>query len=205
LYTINNMNEEEVKKEERDIDDKREDDFEDLTFVDSTEDGEALPTKDITKKLREELKTCRKEKEEYLTGWQRAKADYINLQKELDSTRLNISVIAREKMARNLMPALDSFDMAFQNKESWEKVDPNWRMGVEYIYSQFMTGLADSGIEKIDQIGVKFDPNLHHSISAVETEKEELDHTIESIIQVGYKIGERVVRPARVNIYEYKK
>ena len=199
------MNEEEVKKEERDIDDKREDDFEDLTFVDSTEDGEALPTKDITKKLREELKTCRKEKEEYLTGWQRAKADYINLQKELDSTRLNISVIAREKMARNLMPALDSFDMAFQNKESWEKVDPNWRMGVEYIYSQFMTGLADSGIEKIDQIGVKFDPNLHHSISAVETEKEELDHTIESIIQVGYKIGERVVRPARVNIYEYKK
>lgn len=205
MYTINNMNEEEVKKEERDIDDKREDDFEDLTFVDSTEDGEALPTKDITKKLREELKTCRKEKEEYLTGWQRAKADYINLQKELDSTRLNISVIAREKMARNLMPALDSFDMAFQNKESWEKVDPNWRMGVEYIYSQFMTGLADSGIEKIDQIGVKFDPNLHHSISAVETEKEELDHTIESIIQVGYKIGERVVRPARVNIYEYKK
>ncbi|MEI7688922.1 MAG: nucleotide exchange factor GrpE [Candidatus Nomurabacteria bacterium] len=199
------MNEEEVKKEERDIDDKREDDFEDLTFVDSTEDGEALPTKDITKKLREELKTCRKEKEEYLTGWQRAKADYINLQKELDSTRLNISIVAREKMARNLMPALDSFDMAFQNKESWEKVDPNWRMGVEYIYSQFMTGLADSGIEKIDQIGVKFDPNLHHSISAVETEKEEQDHTIESIIQVGYKIGERVVRPARVNIYEYKK
>ncbi len=205
MYTINNMNEEEVKKEERDIDDKREDDFEDLTFVDSTEDGEALPTKDITKKLREELKTCRKEKEEYLTGWQRAKADYINLQKELDSTRLNISIVAREKMARNLMPALDSFDMAFQNKESWEKVDPNWRMGVEYIYSQFMTGLADSGIEKIDQIGVKFDPNLHHSISAVETEKEEQDHTIESIIQVGYKIGERVVRPARVNIYEYKK
>ena len=112
---------------------------------------------------------------------------------------------AWNKDAVNLMPALDSFDIAFQNKESWEKVDPNWRMGVEYIYSQFMTGLADSGIEKIDQIGVKFDPNLHHSISAVETEKEELDHTIESIIQVGYKIGERVVRPARVNIYEYKK
>lgn len=199
------MNDEEIKKEERDINDKSEDVFEDLTFVDSTEDGEALPTKDITKKLREELKVCRKEKEDYLTGWQRAKADYINLQKELDSTRLNISIIAREKMARNLMPALDSFDMAFQNKESWEKVDPNWRMGVEYIYSQFMTGLADSGIEKIDQVGVKFDPNLHHSISALPTEKEEQDHTIESIIQVGYKIGERVVRPARVNIYEYNK
>ena len=199
------MDEEEIKKEEREINDKSEYDFEDLTFVDSTEDGEALPIKDITKKLREELKVCRKEKEEYLTGWQRAKADYVNLQKELDSTRLNVSIIAREKMARNLMPALDSFDMAFQNKESWEKVDSNWRMGVEYIYSQFMTGLSDSGIEKIDQVGIKFDPNLHHSIGVVSTEKEEQDHTIESIIQVGYKIGERVVRPARVNIYEYKK
>ena len=177
----------------------------DLTYVESTEDGEALPAKDVTKKLREELKVVRKEKEEYLTGWQRAKADYVNLQKELDSTRLNISIIAREKMARNLMPALDSFDMAFTNKEAWEKVDKNWRMGVEYIYSQLMTGLSDSGVEKIDKIGVKFDPALNQSISAIPTEKEEADHTIESIIQIGYKIGDRVIRPARVNIYEFKK
>jgi len=177
----------------------------DVTYVESTEDGDVLPTKDITKKLREELKVVRKEKEEYLTGWQRAKADYVNLQKELDSSRLNISVIAKEKMARNLMPALDSFDMAFGNKESWEKVDKNWRVGVEYIYSQFITGLVDSGIEKIDQTGVPFDPSLHHSISAIPTETEAEDHTIESVIQVGYKIGERVIRPARVNIYEFKK
>ena len=177
----------------------------DLTYVESTEDGEALPVKDVTKKLREELKVVRKEKEEYLTGWQRAKADYVNLQKELDSTRLNISLIAKEKMARNLMPAMDSFDMAFTNKEAWEKVDKNWRMGVEYIYSQLMTGLSDSGVEKIDKVGVKFDPALHQSISAIPTDKEENDHTIESIVQIGYKIGDRIIRPARVNIYEYKK
>jgi len=176
----------------------------DMTYVESTEDGEALSSKDFTKKLREELKVLRKEKEEYLTGWQRAKADYVNLQKELESVRMSSSVIAKEKMANNLMPALDSFDMAFSNKEAWEKVDKNWRVGVEYIYSQFMTGLANSGIEKIDQIGVPFDPSLHHSISAVPTEKESQDHTIESIIQVGYRIGERVIRPARVNIYEHK-
>lgn len=125
--------------------------------------------------------------------------------KELESVRLSNSVIAKEKMATNLMPALDSFDMAFSNKEAWEKVDKNWRMGVEYIYSQFMTGLANSGIEKIDKVGVPFDPSLHHSISAVSTDKESQDHTVESIIQVGYRIGERVIRPARVNIYEFKK
>lgn len=176
----------------------------DVTYVDSTEDGEALSTRDILKKQSDSLKSCRKEKEEYLTGWQRAKADYINLQRELDASRINISIHTKERMAQNLMPALDSFDMAFTNKEAWEKVDPNWRQGVEYIYSQLMTGLQDSGIEKIDQVGVKFDPNLHQSISAVSTEKEDQDHIVESLIQVGYKIGERVIRPARVNIYEYK-
>lgn len=176
----------------------------DVTYVESTEDGEALSSKDTSKKNREDLKICRKEKEEYLTGWQRAKADYINLQKELDATRLSVSIFAKEKMASNLMPALDSFDMAFSNKEAWEKVDKNWRMGVEYIYSQFMTGLSQSGIDKIDKIGVPFDPSLHQSIATVETDKEKLDHTVESIIQVGYKIGDRVIRPARVNIYEFK-
>jgi molecular chaperone GrpE len=177
----------------------------DLTYVDSNEDGDVLPSKDVMKKLREDLKLCRKEKEEYLTGWQRAKADYVNLQKELDSSRINISIHSREKMAKNFLPVLDSFDMAFANKEAWEKVDKNWRMGIEYIYSQFMTSLSESGIEKIGDTDVPFNPNLHESISVIPTEKEEQDHTVESILQVGYKIGDRMIRPARVNIYEFKK
>lgn len=178
---------------------------EDITFVESTEDGESLPTKDVVKKLREEIKKLRKEKEEYLTGWQRAKADYINLQKEHSDYYTKSSTLTKEKFARNLLPALDSFDMAFANKESWEKVDKNWRIGVEYIYSQFINGLMESGIEKIDQVGVKFDPMLHHSIEVVTTDDDTKDHTIEKIIHVGYKIGDRIISPARVNIYEFKK
>jgi molecular chaperone GrpE len=133
------MNEDEVKNQENN------EDFDDVTFVDSTEDGDSLPTKDVAKKLREDLKRARADKEEYLTGWQRAKADYINLQKEMDQVRSNTSILTKEKMVENLLPALDSFDMAFANKEAWEKVDPNWRTGVEYIYQQFVTSLADSG------------------------------------------------------------
>jgi len=177
----------------------------DITFVESTEDGDALPSKDIVKKLREELRVCRKEKEEYLTGWQRAKADYVNLQKDIDSSRLSNALLVKERFMRNLLGALDSFDMAFTNKEAWEKVDKNWRMGVEYIHQQLINGLIDSGVEKIDQIGVVFNPSIHESIESIETEDELKDHTVEKVILVGYKIGDRVVRPARVNIYEYKK
>jgi len=177
----------------------------DVSFVESTEDGEILPTKDIVKKLREELKVCRKEKEEYLTGWQRAKADYINLQKEHGESHIRNSVLVKEKFLSNLLPALDSFDMAFQNKEVWEKVDINWRMGVEYIYQQLLNGLENNGIEKIDKIDILFDPIIHESIEIIETDDKDKDHKIAKIVQVGYKIGHRIVRPARVNIYEYKK
>jgi len=178
--------------------------FEDVTFVDSTEDGDALPTKDVVKKLREDLKKVRTEKEEYLTGWQRAKADYVNLQKEMDQVRSHTALSTKERMVENLLPAIDSFDMAFANKEAWSKVDPNWRTGVEYIYQQLMTSLSDSGIEKIDKKDVPFSPSLHESIESVFTSDESKDHTIERIIQAGYKIGERIIRPARVTVYEYK-
>ena len=200
------MNEEDIINEDlkRETEQNNQEDFDDVSFVESTEDGEALPSKDIVKKIREDLKICRKEKEEYLTGWQRAKADYVNLQKDLEGAHHSNSIIVKEKFVRNLLPALDSFDMAFTNKEAWEKVDTNWRMGVEYIYQQLITGLLDSGVEKIDQVGVIFDPLIHESVESIETDDKDKDHTIEKVILVGYKIKHRIIRPARVNIFEYK-
>ncbi len=191
------MNDENIVNQDEIIDD--------VTFVESTEDGEELPKKDVAKKLREEIKVLQKEKEEYLTGWQRAKADYVNLQKELDSSRVNIAILSKEKMAENLLPALDSFEMAFANKEHWEKIDKDWQDGITSIYQQFISGLQKSGIEKIDQAKILFDPNIHQSISIVDTDDEKNDHTVEKILQVGYRIGDRVIRPAKVTIYEYKK
>jgi len=179
--------------------------LDDVTFVESTEDGEALSNNDILKKIREDLKVCRKEKEEYLTGWQRAKADYVNLQKELDLVRVNISILTKEKMVEKLLPALDSFEMAFSNKEHWETLDKEWRLGIESIHQQLISGLLNSGIEKIDEVEVPFDPNIHQSISITETDNEKKDHIVANVLQVGYKIGERIIRPAKVAIFEYKK
>jgi molecular chaperone GrpE len=194
------MNDEEIKKENTD-----DDNFQDVEFVDSTEDGDELPTKDIVKKLREDIKKTRSEKEEYLTGWQRAKADYVNLQKELDLARINISILTKEKMVEKLLPALDSFEMAFANKEHWEKLDKEWQEGMTSIYKQFLSGLSSSGIEKIEEQDIPFDPNIHQSISVVSTDDEAKDHTVEKVLQVGYKIGDRIIRPAKVTIYEYNK
>ena len=178
--------------------------IDDIVFEKSDEEVETSHKEDKLKKLRNDLKNCRKEKEEYLTGWQRAKADYVNLQKELEKVRISSSFLAKESMAANLLPVIDSFDMAFANKTAWNKVDKEWRTGIEYIYQQFITSLSLSGIEKISEVGILFNPEVHHSIKIIDTDDKSKNNTIAEIVQVGYKIGHKVIRPAIVNIYEYK-
>ena len=178
--------------------------IEDVTFVDSTEDGDALPTKDVVGKLRADLKQARADKEEYLTGWQRAKADYVNLQKEAEMKFSRGKELGVEGLADSLLPAMDAFDMAMANKESWESVDKSWRQGIEYIHANLLQALADNKIIVINSVGVKFDPMLHEAVESFPTDDQSKDHTIKSVIQAGYKMGERVIRPARVNIFEFK-
>ncbi|MBP6931404.1 MAG: nucleotide exchange factor GrpE [Candidatus Pacebacteria bacterium] len=173
----------------------------DITFVESTEDGDELPTKDIVKKLREEIKTLRKEKEEYLTGWQRSKADYANAQKDTDNKLKELRGFITAGLIEDLLPALDAFDMAISNKEVWEKVDSNWRNGMEYVYQQFHRTIESYGLSKIDAVNVPFDHNIHEAMENVDTEDTAKDHTVAQVIQSGYKMGDKVVRPARVKVY----
>ncbi len=93
--------------------------------------------------------------------------------------------------------------MAFANKESWSKVDENWRKGVEYIYSQMNAVFEEYGVKEIGEEGDGFDPNIHDSIETIKTNEKKLEHKIAQVIQKGYKLGERVLRPARVNVFEY--
>ncbi len=94
--------------------------------------------------------------------------------------------------------------MAFANREAWEKVDPNWRKGVEYIYSQMNSIFEEYGVKEIGKEGEAFDPNIHQSIDMVATDQKESDHHVAEVVQKGYKLGDRVIRPARVNVYEFK-
>ncbi len=164
----------------------------DVTWEESTEDGDDLPPKDVAKKLRETLAQVRKEKEEYLTGWQRAKADYVNLKKDEEEKRKDIKkyVVA------------DFIDMAFSNKAAWEKVDANWRQGVEYIHAQLLKVLSNHGVSEIaPEEGSAFDHNLHQSIETVPTSDESQDDTIAKVTQKGYQSDSAVIRPARVNVF----
>lgn len=177
--------------------------IDDVVFEDTVEgEGEAF-SKDKIKKLRDELKAAQTEKADYLTNWQKERADFINYKKGEDDRKKQTLDYMREQFTEELLPILDAYDMMSANKEAWEKVDKGWRSGVEYIHQQLLKVLADNGVSEIaPKEGDAADANLHDLIDTVPTDDAAKDHTVAQVMQKGYKLRERIVRPARVKVYQ---
>jgi len=167
------------------------------------EDGQSDP-RGLIKKLREKIKKLEEKNQEYLTGWQKERADSINLKKRLEEEKKEFAKFAKEDIATELMSVLDSFESAFKNKEAWEKVDENWRRGVEYIHSQLINVLSNHGVCVIDPLGEKFDPKRDESVGSVLVENSKDDHKIMEVVSVGYKLQNKIIRAPKVKIGEYK-
>ena len=128
---------------------------------------------------------------------QRLRADYANLKKEVEENRSKTIKLANRGLMEDILPVLDSYTMAQGNKEAWEKVDQNWRIGIEYIFNQLSSVLEGNGLVSFGNVGEKFDPNIHEALMH-ETSNEVKETTVTKILQFGYKHKERVLRPARV-------
>lgn len=137
--------------------------------------------------------TAEQQRDLNMAGWQRATADLQNLKKRHEEERAMFTAIGKESLLRDLIPMMDNFEAAFSNKEAWEAVDQNWRVGVEYIYNQFQEVLSNNGIESIGKVGETFNAQLHESIESHGDSEE-----ITEVRQKGYKMGDRVIRPAKV-------
>ncbi|MEX0933773.1 MAG: nucleotide exchange factor GrpE [Candidatus Paceibacterota bacterium] len=169
------------------------------------EDVVSLSKKGDADKLKKRLTQCLKERQEYLDGWQRAQADFINYKKKEDERRAQGALYAKEDVLSQLLPVLDSFDMAFANKEAWEQVDATWRTGVEHIHAHLLKVLEENGMAQDDPQGEKFDPRKHESVEVRETDKAQQEGIILEVIQKGYFLNETLLRPARVIVSLYKK
>lgn len=149
---------------------------------------------DKLKKLKEKLKKCQKEKEEYLDGWQRAKADFINSRKEEEKRREELVKFSNFMLISEILPVFDSFDLAFSGKEENEKSSK----GFLFIKSQLEDILKKYGLEVIKALGEKFNPELHESVGEVESDKE--SGIVIEEVQKGYMLNGRVLRAAKVKI-----
>ncbi len=155
------------------------------------------------KKLREKLKVCVAEKQQYLEGWQRTKADYVNGKRQEKEEREKLLKYAEENLLQDIIPVLDNFDMAMGNKTAWETAPKNWRVGIEHIYSQFVKTLEEHNLKQKNPMGEKFDARFHDSIESVPTENSEDDHKVVEVLQKGYELNGKLIRPAKVKIGEF--
>jgi len=179
----------------------------DIEFEENNEDRapEMAEISGKIKKTKEDLKVCQSERAEYLAGWQRAKADYLNLKKQNEEDKKLTSQWAKEVIFADLLTIADSFEMAFGNKEAWEQAPENWRKGIEYIYNQLQSIFRDHNLKEINpQLGSKFNPEEEDPIGTIETAKQEEDDQIVEIIKKGYKLNDKIIRPASVRVKHYK-
>jgi molecular chaperone GrpE len=168
----------------------------DVDFEPEDEMGSVGAVKAKMQKLRDELETTKAERQEYLDGWQRCKADSVNARKEAFTQAERATTRAKESLIEEIIPVLDGFDMA-AGSPAWETVDTQWRGGMEQIRNQLLEVLSHNGVERFGKMGEKFDHALHEAVE----ERDDLpgeSGTVVRILRYGYKTKGKVLRPAQV-------
>jgi molecular chaperone GrpE len=153
------------------------------------QDTQSSSEKDLAEQLAEE----REKAQSYLASWQRAAADYQNFKRRVDQEREELGRLANAALMINLLPLLDDLERALQNVDA-RLAGLTWLDGIRLIYRKFQALLEMNGITEIEADGAAFDPNVHEAVMFGDGE----DGKVISVVQKGYKLGGRVLRPAMV-------
>lgn len=177
---------------------------------DTAMDSEDMePALEPTETSSKEEKTQKMLAEEYLDGWKRCQADFDNYKKRQQESQKELSGYLIEKFLMDILPVMDNFRAATGHVPESEQGSP-WVTGIQYIEKQLEKVLEDNGVSVIAVMkGDPFDPAIHEAVEDV-SEHEPQDKNSEKgengkqivvkVLQNGYRIGERVVRPAKVSV-----
>ena len=141
----------------------------------------------------EELVALRKERDDYLDALQRLKAEFDNYRKRTAREQAELVTRANERLVKELLPVLDDLSRALQAAEAHQEAA--LEDGVTLVHRSFADLLRREGLVEIETNG-RFDPHVHEALLSQPSDAEE--GTVLDVVQVGYKLGERVLRPARV-------
>jgi molecular chaperone GrpE len=147
--------------------------------------------------LERELEEARAKSEEHLYNWQRSAADFSNFKRRTDDERAQLSQFTNAILIGKLLGVLDDFDRALESVPP-DAQDP-WIEGVKLVERKLRNVLESEGVTQIDAIGQSFDPNLHEAVAHEET----VDHPDNEVIgevQRGYRLHDRLIRPALVRV-----
>jgi len=145
-----------------------------------------------------ELDECKKTRDEYLAGWQRARADFLNYKKDEIERIEGLVAYSNEELILKLLPIIDNFDLVEKKISEDLKNNENVK-GLLQVKIQMLDFLKKYNVEEIKSVGEKFDPNFHEAVEIAELENGESGKIVEEI-KKGYIINGRLLRPAKVRI-----
>jgi molecular chaperone GrpE len=174
----------------------------------TTEEGKACPeapqaageeATETLSTLRAELEQARAQADEYLDGWKRTQAELVNYRKRVERDAAEARLYAAGQVAARWFPVLDDFERALKELPGSQNLE-QWAGGVELIYRKGIAALEAEGIAPIEIAeGAEFDPNFHEAVSR-EICPDRQDGEILEVIHRGYRMGDRVLRPAKVRV-----
>jgi len=145
--------------------------------------------------LTAQLAEAQAKAQEYLEAVQRERADFTNYRRRAELERDQSGRWTSGEMIKKFLPVLDDLERALAHRPS----DNTWADGVDLVYRKFQSLLDKEGITTIDATGKPFDPNLHEAIMQEPSDEHE-SGTVIAVLQQGYMLGERVLRPALVKV-----
>jgi len=149
-------------------------------------------------KMREELSVCKKEKQEYMDGWQRAKADYVNLLKRIEEGAKAAELAGKVTAVETLLPAFDALERAKEHLPV--QAGGELPSGFLAIAKQLESAFASLGLAAIGEVGEKFNPARHEALGQDAAKSVEEDDIITAVLEKGWVIGENIIRPTKVRV-----
>jgi molecular chaperone GrpE len=158
------------------------------------ESNEEVTVETLQAKLAEE----QKKSSEYLESWKRSQADFVNLKRRTEIEKTNWSNEIRERILLRVLPVVDDFERALASMPETLKGEP-WINGVNLIEKKLKTVLEQEGVSQIEAQGANFDPRFHDAVQQDDSGDGNQEYVAE-VYQKGYKMGDRVIRPAAVKV-----
>jgi molecular chaperone GrpE len=164
-----------------------------------TEVPAVIPAEEIAQ-LRSELDQALAKENEYLCGWKRERAEFFNYKKRVEREQAQGGQNAFANAIRRYLDIADDLERALKSKNRpTEGNAAVWADGIDLILRKMITAFDTDGVKLIDTDGKFFDPNMHEAISHEDSPDHESGQIIE-VVQPGYTLGEKVIRPARVRV-----
>jgi molecular chaperone GrpE len=150
---------------------------------------------DESEALKRQLEEAQAQASEFKDSWMRSQAEFQNYRKRMERDNETMKSTMKGDIIKKVLPVLDDLERALQNRPA----DDAWAGGIELVVRKFQNILELEDVKRIEAEGAEFDPNFHEAISHEPADGVESGHVIE-VIQNGYVIGERVIRPALVRV-----